>query len=290
MTKQEFNNLVNSRIVFMDGATGSNLIKRGMPGGVCVEDWIVKNPEVISGLQKEYKAAGSDIILAPTFGANRPLLKKHGIDDVAGLNKKLVGISKAANPDAYIAGDISMTGLMVEPLGDTEFDELVAVYKEQITALAEGGVDLLDIETMINLEDARAAVVAAKEVCDLPVMVTMSYTETGKTMYGNSPEEVITALQDLGVDAVGLNCSAGPDNVLPIVKKLHELAKVPLIVKPNAGLPSTDKEGNTVYSMGEKEFADCFEEILKYGVRIIGGCCGTTPDFIKELHDRYGER
>ncbi|MBR5338344.1 MAG: homocysteine S-methyltransferase family protein [Lachnospiraceae bacterium] len=288
MKREDFKELVNSRIVFMDGATGSNLIKRGMPGGVCVEQWIVDNPEAITGLQKEYRQAGSDIILAPTFGANRPLLTKHGIDDVAGLNEKLVGISRRANPDAYIAGDVSMTGLMVEPLGDTEFEELISVYKEQIGALVNAGVDLIDIETMINLEDAKAAVVAAKEVCDLPVMVTMSYTETGRTMYGNSPVEVINALQKLGVDACGLNCSAGPDNVLPIIKELQAKANVPLIVKPNAGLPQTDKDGNTVYSMGAREFADHFEEILKYGVRIIGGCCGTTPEYIRKLHDRYG--
>ncbi len=288
MTRKEFGDLVASRIIFMDGATGSNLIKRGMPAGVCPEKWISENPDIISGLQKEYRAAGSDIILAPTFGANRPQLTKHGLGDKVGdLNRALVGISKAADPEAFIAGDVSMTGLMLEPLGDTEVGELVDIYKEQIRALCDAGADLLDIETMMNLEDAKVAVTAAKDVCDLPVMVTMSFTETGRTMYGNSPSEVITALQDMGVDACGLNCSAGPDNVLPIVKEMHSVAKVPLIVKPNAGLPSTDKDGNTVYSMGVKEFADCFEEILKYGVRIIGGCCGTTPEFIRELHDRF---
>lgn len=290
MKKEEFKSLVSSRYIIMDGATGSNLIKRGMPSGVCTELWIADNPEVITGLQKEYRQAGSDIILAPTFGANRPLLTKHGLGDKVGeLNKKLVTISKRANPDAIIAGDVSMTGLMVEPLGDTEFDELVDVYREQITALCEAGVDVLDIETMMYLEDAKAAVMAAKEVCDIPIMVTMSYTESGKTMYGNSPDEVICAMQELGVDACGINCSAGPDNVLPIVEKMDAFAKVPLIVKPNAGLPERDKDGNTIYSMGPKEFVACFDEILKYNVRIIGGCCGTTPEHIKELHKRFAD-
>ena len=290
MDRRAFRKLVTSRIVLMDGATGSNLLKRGMPPGVCCEEWIAKNPGIISQLQKEYAKAGSDIILAPTFGANRPVLSEHGLEsEVVDLNKKLVEISRSANPDALIAGDVSMTGLMTEPMGETTFEELIDIYKEQIGALAEAGVDLLDIETMINLADARAAVIAAKECTDLPVMVTMSFNENGMTMYGNGPDAAIISLQDLDVDAVGINCSAGPDKVLPIVKKMKRFAKVPLIVKPNAGLPLADNEGNSVYSMEPEEFAGFFEEILKCGVHIIGGCCGTAPEYIEALHSAYAD-
>ncbi|MBE6013900.1 MAG: homocysteine S-methyltransferase family protein [Lachnospiraceae bacterium] len=291
MNREDFRKLITSRMIFMDGATGSILLKRGMPTGVCQEKWIVENPEVISTLQREYRNAGSDIILSPGFGANRPLLTEHGLgDETVSLNKALVNVSKKANPDALIAGDVSMTGVSLEPMGDTTFEELIGIYKEQISAIAEAGADLIVIETVINLADARAAVIAAREVCDLPIMVTMSFNENGMTLYGTSPESAVITLQGLGIDAFGVNCSAGPDNMYPIIEKIVRFAKVPIIVKPNAGMPKVGEDGSARYDMKPEEFVSHFKRILDLGgVNIVGGCCGTSPDFIKALKDNFSD-
>lgn len=288
MKKAEFKQLVEKQILFMDGATGSILLKRGMPTGVCNEAWNIENPQYLTQLQKEYSKAGSDIILAATFGANSEILKEHNLSDkVEDINKNLFNISKSANPDKIIAADISMTGLMVEPLGSAKFEDLINVYKEQITSLVNAGAEVIVIETIINLTDARAAVIAAKEVCDLPILVTMSFNENGMTIYGTTPESAIVSLQGLGADAVGVNCSAGPDTMLPIIEKMAKFSKVPLIVKPNAGLPKSDGDGNTYYDMTPQEFAHHFKEVLKLPVGLIGGCCGTAPEFIKAINDEF---
>lgn len=288
MKREEFRKLVNNKVLFMDGATGSILLKRGMPAGVCNEAWIIDNPDELVKLQKEYADCGSDIILAPTFGANSETLKEHGLSDkTKEINKKLYKISKDANPNKLIAGDISMTGLMVEPLGSASFEELINVYKEQISALVDAGADILVIETIINLIDARAAIIAAKEVCNLPILVTMSFNENGMTIYGTSPESAIITLQGLGADAVGVNCSAGPDTMLSIIEKMAKYSNVPFIVKPNAGLPKTDTNNNTYYDMKPDEFAHHFDKIMKLPVGLIGGCCGTSPDFINALNQKY---
>lgn len=284
MTKQEFRNLCDNRILFMDGATGSILLKRGMPSGVCNEAWIADNPELLIEVQKEYASAGSDIILAPTFGANSFTLKAHGLENkISDINKRLFKISKEANPNLIIAGDISMTGMSIEPVGSASFEDLIDIYKEQIQALYEAGADILVIETIINLADARAACLAAREVCDLPVMITLSFNENGATLYGTSPEAAVIALQELDIDAIGVNCSAGPDKMAPIVERMAKFSKLPLIVKPNAGLPKTDDKGETIYDMIPEEFAKHFHKIMEYGVYFIGGCCGTSPDYIAEL-------
>ena len=291
MTRNEFRELAISKISFMDGATGSILLKRGMPSGVCNEEWIANNPELITALQREYAEAGSDMILAATFGANAITLNDHKKSDcVEDLNTRLFQISKMANPDKIICGDVSMTGAILEPAGDTSFEELINVYKEQISALAKAGAEVIVIETIITLSDARAAVIAAKEVCDLPIMVTMSFTESGITLYGTSPEAAIITLQAMGVDAIGVNCGVGPDKILPVVERMAKFAKVPLIVKPNAGLPKTNEAGETYYDMTPEEFASHFKAILDKGVYFIGGCCGTSPDFIKAIHKIYADK
>lgn len=284
MTKQEFRELLNKKIVILDGATGSNLQKAGMPFGVCPEQWIVDNPKALEDLQKAYAQAGSDIVYAPTFGANRVKLREYGLSDqVEFLNKKLVAISKeAVGESVLVAGDLTMTGQQLEPLGTLSVDELIDVYKEQATFLAEAGADLLVIETMMSLAETRAAIIGAKEACALPVMVTMSFGENGKTLYGTDPVTAIEVIQGLGADAAGINCSAGPDKMLPIIETMAKHATIPLIAKPNAGMPKLSDGGVTTYDMAPEPFASYMIQLVEAGAAIVGGCCGTAPEYIEK--------
>lgn len=288
MTKQEFKEWMKDKIVILDGATGSNLQKRGMPTGVCPELWITEHPDVLIGLQKEYIEAGSDIVYAPTFSGNRIKLKEYGLEDrLDEINTELVRICKeAAEGKALIAGDITMTGAQLEPVGDLKFTELVKVYEEQIAILAREGVDLLVIETMMSLQETRAAVIAAGHVApDLPIIATLSFKETGKTLYGVSAPSAVLTLQGMGVSAVGLNCSAGPDHLTDVVRAICEVSTVPVIAKPNAGLPTLDENGQTVYDMKPEEFQKHVAHLVELGASVIGGCCGTAPEYIKLLHE-----
>lgn len=284
MNKQDFLNLLNKTVI-LDGATGSNLQKRGMPVGACPEKWIVNHKDVILELQKEYVEAGTNILYAPTFSGNRIKLAEYGLEkEIESLNKELVALSKdAAGGKAYVAGDITMTGEQLLPFGTMDFENLISIYKEQIGYLVEAGVDLLVIETMMNLQETRAALIAAKETCDLPVMVTMTFNEDGKTFYGTSPESAMVVLESLGADAVGVNCSTGPDKMIALISKMKEYAGIPVIAKPNAGLPFLDDTGNTCYDMDIDNFVKYGVELVEAGASIIGGCCGTTPEYIAAL-------
>lgn len=288
MDQKKFKELTDGKIILLDGATGTCLQKAGMPAGVCQELWASEHPDVILELQKGYVDAGSQIIYAPTFTANRYHLREYGLqDETVRLNRELVELSKAAaGGRAYVAGDLSMTGAQLYPMGDMGFDELVDIYKEQITALAEAGADLLVVETMMSLQEARAAVIAARETCSLPVMATMTFQENGRTLYGTDPSVAAAVLQDAGADAVGINCSAGPDLMVPMIEKMAVTARVPLIAKPNAGKPSFDKAGNAVYDMDPGTFCSHAEKLINAGACIIGGCCGTTQEHIRALAER----
>lgn len=289
MTRQEFVQLIQEKIVVLDGATGSNLQKKGMPIGVCPEQWIIENQEIMKQLQKDYILAGTDILYAPTFGGNRLKLQEYGLaDQIVEMNQKLAGISKAARAEAgasrpiYIAGDLTMTGQQLYPMGTLQFEELVDIYKEQVKILVEAGVDLFVVETMMSLQESRAAVFAIKETCDLPVLVTLTFNEDGRTLFGTDPETAMIVLQSIGADGVGLNCSTGPDQMHQMVEQMRAVANVPIIVKPNAGLPVLEN-GKTVFHMGPEEFAVEMVKLLDKGVSIVGGCCGTTPDHIQAL-------
>ncbi len=287
MTKQEFKKRAQEKILILDGATGSNLLKRGMPHGVCTELWVTEHREVMLKLQREYMEAGSDILYAPTFSGNRIKLKEYGLlDRMEELNHTLVGISReAAGGQALVAGDITMTGAQLAPMGDLTFEELVDIYKEQISLIAEAGADLLVVETMMSLQETRAAVLAAREVCSLPVMATLSFQENGRTLYGASAKAAAVVLGALGVDAVGLNCSAGPDKMRSVVAEMRGYTDLPVIAKPNAGMPKLEKDGSTGYDMSPEEFAGYMEELLEAGADIVGGCCGSTPEFIARLRE-----
>lgn len=302
MTKKEFRDRIKKSKLILDGATGSNLQKRGMPVGVCPEEWIIENSEVLKQLQIEYIQAGSDVLYAPTFSGNRVKLEEYGLDDkLSEINTKLVEISKAAVDEGltdeekkagrqvYIAGDITMTGKQVYPVGPLMFEELVDIYKEQIRCIADAGIDFIVVETMMSLQECRAAVIAAKEVCELPIMVTLTFNEDGRTLYGTNPETAALVMTTLGVDAVGVNCSTGPDKMIEIVKTMTEYADVPIVAKPNAGLPKLE-DGVTIYDMGPEKFAREMMPLVEAGADVVGGCCGTTPEHIRLLNELLIEK
>ncbi|MCM1088608.1 MAG: homocysteine S-methyltransferase family protein [Muribaculaceae bacterium] len=290
MNTQEFQALLNEYPIFLDGATGSNLLKRGMPAGVCPEQWILEHKETLIALQREFIEAGSSILYAPTFSANRIKLKEYGLEEkIQDMNHALVAISKeAAEGRAYIAGDLTMTGEQLAPIGKMDFEELIDIYKEQIRYLVEAGVDLLVVETMMSLQETRAAVIAAKETCKLPVMATMTFEVDKRTLYGTDAKTAAVVLESLGVAAIGANCSTGPDKMKEIIHDMAEVTTIPIIAKPNAGLPSLDENGQTVYDMEEAEFAEGMKELVEAGASIIGGCCGTTPSYIAAAKEAVG--
>ncbi|MCM1256514.1 MAG: homocysteine S-methyltransferase family protein [Roseburia sp.] len=284
MDRREFLELVEKQPVILDGATGTNLQEAGMKMGVCPEQWILENPQAILKLQQSYVEAGTNILYAPTFTANRVKLGEYGLaDKLEEMNEKLVSLSKeAAGGRAYVAADISMTGRQLYPIGDMMFEELVDVYKEQARTLACAGVDLYVVETMMSLQECRAAVIAIKETSEKPIMVSLTLEENGRTLFGTDGATAVAVLQSLGADAVGLNCSTGPEQMVETVKEMYEIAHVPILVKPNAGLPKL-LEGRTYYDMEPEKFAQGVKKLAQAGARIFGGCCGTTPEHIRAL-------
>lgn len=286
MTKQELQDLFQKGPIILDGATGSNLMAKGMPMGVCPEDWIYHHKDAIVSLQKAYVEAGTQILYAPTFTANRIKLAEYGMEDrLEELNRAMVRYSREAAGDrAFVAGDLTMTGRQLYPVGDLMFEDLVDVYKEQVRAILKEGVDLFVIETMMSLQECRAALLAVKETCDLPVMISLTYNEDGRTLYGTSPEIAMVVLEHMGADIVGVNCSTGPLAMIPLVKAMLPYADIPIMVKPNAGMPELEN-GETVYKMTPEEFADACEQLVDAGASVVGGCCGTRPDHIKALAD-----
>lgn len=285
MTKEAFHKLCLKNNIYLDGATGSNLMKAGMPVGVCPEQWILEHEDVLIGLQNAYVEAGADIVYAPTFTANRIKLAEYGLEaQMEAINEKLVMLSKkAVGGKALVAGDITMTGKQLKPIGPLDFEELVSVYKEQILLLEKAGADLLVIETMMSLQEARAAAIAAMEVSSLPVMATLTFESDGRTLFGTDARSAAIALTSLHVDAVGANCSTGPDQMCEIIRAMAEVTELPLIAKPNAGLPSLDENGMTVYDMDSDTFAAQMVHIVESGASVLGGCCGTTPEYIQKL-------
>ena len=286
MTRQEFAELIKNGPVILDGATGTNLQNAGMPVGVCPEQWILENPDVMVKLQEDYVAAGTNILYAPTFTANRIKLEEYGLQDrLEEMNRELIAISKrAAKGRALVAADMTMTGQQLYPIGDLMFEDLVNVYKEQARVVAEAGADLFVVETMMSLQECRAAVLAIKEVCDLPVMVSLTYNPDGRTLYGTEPATATVVLQGLGADAIGINCSTGPEDMIEPVRQMAEFATIPILAKPNAGLPELEN-GKTVYRTDAAEFASWGKKLVEAGAAIIGGCCGTTPEHIRALSE-----
>lgn len=280
MKIEDFSKLINQGVVLLDGAMGSNLMLKGMPKGVCTEKWVSEHPKIQMEIQSAYVDAGSQIIYAPTFQANRISLGNHGLgDEVAALNKVLVANAKeAAAGRALVAGDISSTGHYTE-----EYTVLMDVYKEQMEALVDAGVDLLAIETMIGMDETMAAIDAAKSVCDLPVICTMTTEADGSLLLGGNIYEACAAYEAMGASAVGLNCSLGPDQLEAIVRGIRNCVNIPVVIKPNAGIPFINDKGEAIYSMDAEAFGRHMKTLIDAGAGIVGGCCGTNASYIKAL-------
>jgi 5-methyltetrahydrofolate--homocysteine methyltransferase len=270
--------------MLLDGATGTNLIKLGMSSGDCTEQWVLEHPAAITDLQRAYVDAGSDVITAPTFEANRFKLKNHGLEKkVAEINRRLVALSRAAaDGRAAVAGNMAPTGIFVEPFGDESFDGLCDIFREQAFALKDAGVDYIACETFMSLTEARAALLAAKET-GLPVTVTLTVNDNGKTLSGGDLSACFITLAAMGANAVGLNCSTGPEIVLRSLAGVAKHLCVPLIAKPNAGVPGESLSD----SVSPNEFASYVPKFFEEGAGILGGCCGTTPDHIAQMRKAF---
>lgn len=298
MNQKIFHSRYSNQVVLLDGATGTNLQAAGMPAGVSPEKWILDHPEVLERLQEDFYEAGSTIVYAFTFGANRIKLESHGFvsgsEQVEAVNTSLAKIScgvrdkmklKYPERDFYVAGDLAPTGSFLMPAGDLDFDDLVEIYREQVRGLMAAGVDLFVAETMMDLAQTRAAVLAVREETDMPVFASVTVDDNGRTLSGNSFEVCLLSLAADGAQAVGMNCSSGP---LTMADNLR-FAAIPsgclLLAKPNAGVPRLNEDGKTVFDLSPSNFAAQMMSFIKIGVSIIGGCCGTTPEHISALSD-----
>lgn len=285
MNRTEFQNWTKHHIRLMDGATGSNLMKAGMPRGVCTEQWVLEHPDAILALQSAYKAAGSDMVYAPTFCANRIALSGYGLqDDVSRMNRELVALSKkAVGSGVLVAGDMTTTGKPADPEDSDGYQQLLDAYREQAEALISGGTDLIGVETMMGVNECVAAIEAIRSLGDIAVICTLSVQSDGKCYFDGSVFEAAEILEALGADAIGVNCSTGPDQLESVIRTLKNTCTLPIIAKPNAGMPKISDSGEAVYSMESGEFAQHMERLVKAGASLIGGCCGTTPEFIEAL-------
>ena len=285
MNRTEFQSWTKKHIRLMDGATGSNLMKAGMPRGVCTEQWVLEHPDAILALQSAYKAAGSDMVYAPTFCANRIALSGYGLqDDVSRMNRELVALSKkAVGSGVLVAGDMTTTGKPADPEDSDGYQQLLDAYREQAEALISGGADLIGVETMMGVNECVAAIEAIRSLGDIAVICTLSVQSDGKCYFDGSVFEASEILEALGADAIGVNCSTGPDQLESVIRTLKNTCTLPIIAKPNAGMPKISDSGEAVYSMESGEFAQHMERLVEAGASLIGGCCGTTPEFIEAL-------
>ena len=283
---------LKSEILILDGSMGALLQARGLPAGYAPDLWNLERPEVIQAVHAEYVEAGADIILTNTFGASRIRLAEYGAGErVKEINQAAVALARrAARGRALVAGDVGPSGATLAPFGELPFEEAKALFAEQIRALAEAGVDLLAIETLFDLQEVRAAVMAAREVApDLPLLASMTFTEDGLTDTGTDPETAAVVLEGLGVDIVGVNCSVGPEHMLPVVERLGKATGAFLCVQPNAGLPVRRGE-RTVYPMAAEEVAAFAVPFTEAGANIVGGCCGTTPEYVRRIRALLKDR
>ena len=289
MTRDEFQKLTQN-LLLLDGATGSNLMAAGMPKGICTEEWVIEHKDIIQKLQSDYIKAGSKIIYAPTFGGNRINLTMHGLENrIEEINRTLVGYAReAAGNKAYVAGDITTTGKMMAPAGEMTYEKAFETYQEQVRILDAAGVDLIVAETMINIEETLAAVDAVQSVSSLPVMCSMTVEADGSIFSGGNAVEAAVSLEAAGASAVGVNCSVGPDQLVSVIRNIRSNVSIPVLAKPNARMPVIDEIGNAIYSMTAKEFAHHMKALTDAGATIIGGCCGTTPEFIRETAKLLG--
>ena len=285
---------LGKELLFFDGGMGTLLQERGLKPGELPEIWNIEHIEEIIDIHSQYFEAGSDIVLANTFGANRQKFHsdEYELEDI--VTAAIINVKEGAymgvhdGREVYAALDLGPTGKLLKPMGTLSFEEAYDTYKEVVIYGAEAGADLIHIETMNDTYELKAAVLAAKENCSLPVFATVAFDEKGKLLTGADIPSVVALLEGLGVDALGINCGLGPKQMLPLLNEIMEYASVPVIVKPNAGLQK-QKDGEVYYDVTPEEFASYMEEIVKCGASIVGGCCGTTPDYISAITAKLKE-
>jgi 5-methyltetrahydrofolate--homocysteine methyltransferase len=287
MVKQSFLSRINNKeILVADGATGTNLISRGLPGGMLAENWVIEQPEKIIQLHSDFINAGADIILTSTFNATSIRLKASSLDEKAKtINQKAVQLAQTAVGDTqvYIAGSLGPVGQLIKPYGPLTIEEVRAAYAEQAGTLSEAGVDLLVIETQFDLNEIKTAIQGVRSVSDLPLIASISYDRGKRTMMGISPTQAGKELDGLPVDAIGINCGHSLEENLQNLIELRPTTKKPIWFKPNAGLPHLDSAGVTVYDVNPEQMGAQVPSWLAAGAQIIGGCCGTSPQHLAQI-------
>ena len=285
VTRMRLYEELGKRILFLDGAMGTQLQAHGLKPGELPETWNLSKPEVVKSINRAYLDAGTDIILTNTFGANG-LKYPDRVEEIvaAGVENAKQAVTECGRL-AYVALDMGPTGKLLKPMGTLDFEEAVALYKQVAEIGEKAGADLIVIETMSDTYELKAAVLGAKEGSSLPVMATVVFSESGNMLTGATPETVAALLEGLGVDIIGMNCSLGPKQLKPIFARMAAAVSVPLVISPNAGLPRTEG-GRTFYDVSSEEFAEDMVDLIGMGAWIAGGCCGTTPEHIKALVDK----
>ena len=281
-----FRDYLKNNIVYFDGGMGTLLQKQGLTAGELPERWNIYHREIITQIHKDYFDAGSNVVTTNTFGANSLKFSDTELEEIissAISNAKNAKTKSKSTKEKFIALDIGPLGKLLKPLGDLEFEKAVEIFSKTVLLGAKYGADLVIIETMNDSYETKAALLAVKENCNLPVIVSNAYGEDGKLMTGASPSAMVALIEGMGADAIGANCSLGPEQLTPIAEELLNNASIPVILQPNAGLPKI-VNGETVFNVTASEFSETVANLVEKGVRIIGGCCGTTPQYIKELN------
>ncbi len=276
-----FRQKLDDGFVVLDGAMGTMLQQRGLVAGELPESWNLTRPDEIAAVHRQYLAAGADVVYANTFGAHS-LKFGDATEEVVAAAVRIAANECARYDGRFVALDIGPTGKLLKPLGDLDFEEAVGIFARTVRAGAAAGADLIAVETMNDCYELKAAVLAAKEASNLPVIATFVFGADGKTMTGTSPEAAVAIAEGLGVSAVGVNCSLAPAEMREVVRRMLAVASVPVVVKPNAGLPE-ERDGATVYSLSADQFAEDMKELAQLGARVLGGCCGTSPEYIQKL-------
>lgn len=281
---KSFLSSIQERVLLYDGSKGVMLQKIGLKGNEASESWNLLKPDDIKNLYSLYKQAGSEVIQTNTFPGNRITLEKHSLGEKTyEVNYEGVKLAKeVAGDNTYVAASVGPTGMIFEPAGDLSFDKAYSIFKEQLRAIDDAGAELVNFETFTDLNELRAAILAAKETTNLQVIASVTFNDNCRTLSGNSAEVCAIVCESLGAAVVGANCSGGPDSLLEPIKRMHSVTSIPLVVKANAGMPEL-VNGEAVYRQKPEQFSSFAKEFVENGVRLIGGCCGTTPEFIKSL-------
>ena len=287
LSKQEFHDKLSQGVRFLDGATGSNLRTAGMPLGVCAENWILQNPQVLTGLQRQYVEAGSEVLYAPTFQAQPLGLKQAGLDEqTEKVNAQLVALSRSVAGSALVAGDLTTMAAFMDSFDECNFDRMVDCYRRQIKGLIDGGADFLAAETLMYPLEAEAIMTAAELEGAGSVLYTFTMQPDGALFSGRDAAPILQELEKAGAVAVGFNCVAASDMLPGLISRLRRGIKGPLVCKPNAGDPVIDSSGIAQYSMGADAFGEILKSCKQMGATLLGGCCGTTPEHIASLRKK----